>query len=158
VDPQVCRDCLGGLLTEESAALSQLETLLQREHEVLQAGDAGALNATAHQRQAKIGELAHIEEQRRQLCRSHGHSADRAGLEQLVMWCDPRGSLVSRLRDCAERAVRCRDLNDRNGILVNARLRNVSDRLAALTGRGDAVTYGPKGSAPVRPGRVLGAA
>jgi flagellar biosynthesis/type III secretory pathway chaperone len=159
VDPEVCRDCLGSLLSDESTALGQLEALLQREHEVLQAGDVAALNATAHQRQAKIGELAQIEEQRRSLCRLHGHSADRVGLEALVMWCDPEGSLVSRLRDCAERAVRCRDLNDRNGTLVNARLRNVSDRLAVLTGRGEAaVTYGPKGAASVRPGRVLGAA
>lgn len=159
MDSEVCRDCLGSLLSDESTALGQLEALLQREHDVLQAGDVAALNATAHQRQAKIGELAQIEEQRRALCRLHGHSADRAGLEGLVMWCDPQGSLVSRLRDCAERAVRCRDLNDRNGVLVNARLRNVSDRLALLTGRGEAaVTYGPKGTAPVRPGRVLGAA
>jgi flagellar biosynthesis/type III secretory pathway chaperone len=159
VDPEVCRDCLGSLLSDESTALGQLEALLQREHHELRAGDVAALNATAHQRQAKIGELAQIEEQRRSLCRLHGHSADRAGLEALVMWCDPEGSLVSRLRDCAERAVRCRDLNDRNGTLVNARLRNVSDRLAVLTGRGEAaVTYGPRGAAPVRPGRVLGAA
>jgi flagellar biosynthesis/type III secretory pathway chaperone len=158
VDADVCRDCLGGLLTEESAALNQLETLLLREHEVLQGGDVVALNATAQQRQAKIGELAHIEDQRRSLCRLHGHSADRAGLEQLVMWCDSKGTLVSRLRDCAERAVRCRELNDRNATLVNARLRNVSDRLAALTARGEGVTYGPKGTAPGRPGRVLGAA
>jgi hypothetical protein len=34
----------------------------------------------------------------------------------------------------------------------------VSERLATLPGRGDANTYGPKGTAPVRPGRVLGAA
>jgi flagella synthesis protein FlgN len=158
VDPQACREALAALLAEESAALGQLETLLQREHEVLQGGDVGALNATAHQRQAKIGELAQIEEQRRQLCRAHGHSADRAGLEQLVMWCDPHASLISRLRECAERAVRCRDLNDRNGVLVNARLRNVADRLAVLTGRGEANTYGPKGAAPARSGKVLGAA
>jgi flagellar biosynthesis/type III secretory pathway chaperone len=158
VDPEVYREALAALLTEESTALGQLEVLLQREHEVLQANDIGALNTMAHRRQAKIGELAQIEEHRRELCRAHGHSADRAGLEQLMMWCDPEGSLVSRLRECAERAVRCRDLNDRNAILVNARLRNVSERLATLTGRGDANTYGPKGTAPVRPGRVLGAA
>ena len=158
MDPEVYREALATLLGEESTALGQLEALLQREHEVLQSGDIGALNAMAHQRQAKIGELAQIEEHRRELCRAHGHSADRAGLEQLVMWCDPKGSLVSRLRECAERAVRCRDLNDRNAVMVNARLRNVSERLAALTGRGEANTYGPKGAAPVRSGRVLGAA
>lgn len=132
MDREVCRDCLGALLTDESAALGQLETLLQREHEVFQAGDVAALNATALQRQAKMGELAHIEDQRRSLCRLHGQSADRAGLEQLMMWCDPKGTLASRLRDCDARAARCGDLNDGNATLVNARLRNVADRLAAL--------------------------
>ena len=158
MDPEVYREALAALLTDESTALGQLEKLLQREHEVLQAGDIGALNTMAHQRQAKIGELAQIEEHRRELCRAHGHSPNRAGLEQLMMWCDPEGSLVFRLRECVERAVQCREINDHNGILVNARLRNVSERLAALTGRGEANTYGPKGTAPVRSGRVLGAA
>ena len=51
MDPEVCRDGLGSLLGDESTALSQLEALLQREHEVLQAGDVAALNATAHQLQ-----------------------------------------------------------------------------------------------------------
>ncbi len=160
MDPEVCRDALGTLLAEESAALTQLDALLQREHEVLKAEDIAALNAVALQRQAKVGELAQIEDQRRSLCRLHGRSADRAGLDDLMMWCDPQGSLVARLRQCAERAIRCRELNDRNGTLVNARLRNVGERLAALTGAGEgAVTYGPKGSSgPPRPGRVLGAA
>ncbi len=134
MDPDVCRDCLGALLTEESAALGQLETLLQREYEVLQVADVVALNATALQRQMLLRERADIEDERRSLCRLHGHSADRAGLEQLVMWCDPEGTLLSRLRDCAERAARCREVNDRNAALVKTRLRNVSQRLAALTG------------------------
>ncbi len=160
MDPQVARDYLATLLTEETGVLGELEALLQREHEILKSGNAAALNALAPTRQDRIGALARIEEQRRSLCRLHGQSADSVGLENLMMWCDPTGSLVSRLRGCAEWATRCRDLNDRNGILVNARLKQVEGRLDVLTARvQQGNTYGPKGSAAEpRAGRVLGAA
>jgi flagellar biosynthesis/type III secretory pathway chaperone len=69
--------------------------------------------------------------------------------------------LLARLRECAASAVRCRDLNDRNAIVVAARLKRVEGMLDALTGRPTrADTYGPRGYANSngRPGRVLGAA
>jgi flagellar biosynthesis/type III secretory pathway chaperone len=78
-----------------------------------------------------------------------------------LVWCDPRGTLVSRLRECAERAANCRDLNDRNGKVVATKLKRVEGLLEALTGRppSTADTYSPNGStSPTRPGRVLGAA
>ncbi len=127
---------------------------------MLKVNDVAALNATAVERQERIGALARIEEQRRSLCRMHGHSADLAGLQKLMTWCDPSGSLMSRLRVCADGAARCRDLNDRNGTLVNARLKRVEGLLGVLTGRGQqGPTYGPKGAYTAsRAGRVLGAA
>lgn len=160
MDPDVSRDYLATLLTEEADVLAQLEVLLQREHEVLGAQDMTAMEAAARLRQERIGALAHIEEQRRSLCSMHGHSDDKAGLDRLMSWCDPQGSLVSRVRECAQRVRRCRDLNDRNGILVTARLKHVENRLAVLTGRStSAITYGPPGPAARQfPKRVLGAA
>lgn len=160
MDPDVSREYLESLLTEEAAALAQLEVLLQREHEVLGARDAAAMEAAARLRQEWIGALARIEEQRRSFCAMHGHSPDKSGLESLMSWCDPQGSLLPRLRECAQRAVRCRDLNDRNGILVAAQLKHVENRLAVLTGRSTfPVTYGPTGAAATSlPKRVLGAA
>ncbi len=160
MDPSVCREHLTTLLSEEAGMLGKLEELLEREHVVLTANDVAALNLTAVERQERIGALARIEEQRRSLCRLHGHSADLAGLEKLMTWCDPSGSLMSRLRVCAEGAARCRELNDRNGTLVNARLKRVDGLLGVLTGRSEqTVTYGPKGAyAPSRTRRVLGAA
>jgi flagella synthesis protein FlgN len=160
VDRDVCRDCLDGLLSEESGLLQQLEEILQREHEVLNAKDLAAIDRIARTRQERMGALARTEEQRRALCTTHGESADKSGLDGLMVWCDPRGTLMPRLRECAQRAIRCRDLNDRNGTLVAARLKHVEGLLSALTGRSvEAPTYGPKGSATGRlPGRVLGAA
>lgn len=149
VDVEVCRDHLGLLLSEEIDALRELEDLLLREHDVLGAQNVAAIERAALVRQQMMGDLARTEEQRRSLCTLHGHSPDWVGLEKLMQWCDPEGSLLSRLRECAQRAIRCRDLNDRNGVLVAARLKHVTGLLNALTGgASQPVTYGPKGSAP----------
>jgi flagellar biosynthesis/type III secretory pathway chaperone len=160
VDHSTCREYLETLLTAEVDALGQLDALLQREHEVLLAKDLPAMEQAARARAEQVGALARIEERRRSLCSLHGHSPDKTGLDALMMWCDPQGSLLPLLRECAQRATHCRNLNDRNGILVAAQLKHVETRLAILTGRtNSAVTYGPKGTAPTpRPGRMLGAA
>jgi flagellar biosynthesis/type III secretory pathway chaperone len=161
VDAGVCREHLATLLREEAQLLGDLEGLLTEESRVLETSNIQVLEATTRARQERMGALARIEEQRRSLCAMHGFSADRAGLEGLMVWCDSEGGLLSRLRECAERAVRCRDLNDRNGILVAARLKRVEGMLGALTGRPTrSDTYGPRGYANSngRPGRVLGAA
>jgi len=161
MDQNVCRETLSGMLVEEARLLAQLEDLLEREQDVLKSKDVAAINATALERQERIGALARLEEQRRTLCTLHGQTPDLPGLEKVMAWCDSKGTLLPRLRECAERAARCRDLNDRNGTLVNARLKRVEGLLYVLTGRANSVhTYGPKGAcAPSsRSGRVLGAA
>ena len=148
-DTSVCRDYLATLLTDEIAALADLEDLLLREHDVLAARNVAAIERAALVRQEKMGHLAQVEEERRSLCTMHGYTADWIGLESLMQWCDPRGSLLSRVRECAQRATRCRDLNNRNGTLVAARLNQVEGMLAVLTGSASqSVTYGPKGAAP----------
>jgi flagellar biosynthesis protein FlgN len=161
MDPEVCREHLAEILTDEVGLLGELRALLERESEVLGTRDAVAVEKALIARQDRMSALTRLEEQRRALCSMHGFSADRIGLEHLMMWCDPEGSLVSRLRECAKGAAACRELNDRNGTLVNAKLRRVEGLLGALTGRPatPADTYSARGSTePSRPGRVLGAA
>ena len=160
LDRDVCREHLAEVLAEEAALLGELRTLLEREYEVLGTKAAIAVEKTVLARQERVGALARVEEHRRSLCSLHGYSADYAGLEGLIVWCDPQGTLVSRLRECAKRAADCRDLNERNGTLVAAKLKRVEGLLGALTGRtSSADTYNANGSnAPTRPGRVLGAA
>ena len=160
LDRDVCREHLSEVLAEEAALLGELRTLLEREYEVLGTKDAIAVEQAVLARQERVGALARVEEHRRSLCSLHGYSADYAGLEGLIVWCDPQGTLVSRLRECAKRAADCRDLNERNGTLVAAKLKRVEGLLGALTGRSSSAdTYNANGSnAPTRPGRVLGAA
>jgi flagellar biosynthesis/type III secretory pathway chaperone len=152
-----CREALASLLSTEVSTLAQLGGLLAREHELLVANDVETLEAVMAERQVSVGKLLRAEEERRNLCRMHGRGVDAAGIEQLMAWCDPRGTLKSRWEECANGATRCRELNDRNGALVIARMRRVESLLTVLTGQPqDAPTYGPKGAyAPVRSGRVL---
>ncbi len=160
LDRDVCREHLAEVLAEEASLLVELRSLLEREYEVMGTKDAIAVEKTVLLRQERMGALTRVEEQRRSLCSMHGYSADHAGLERLMVWCDPQGTLVSLLRQCAKSATDCRDLNDRNGSLVSAKLKRVEGLLGALTGRGSSAdTYSSTGStAPTRPGRVLGAA
>jgi flagellar biosynthesis protein FlgN len=84
--------------------------------------------------------------------------ADPQGLERLLRWCDPSNTLQRRVADCAQRAGRCRELNERNGALVTARLKKVEGLLEVLTGRtNQPKVYGRQGmfQAPGANARVL---
>ncbi|MGC8520841.1 MAG: flagella synthesis protein FlgN [Steroidobacteraceae bacterium] len=161
MDPGVCREHLTELFREESALLVELEQLLICEARILDGSDIQQIEQTTRARQERMGALARLEEQRRSLCALHGFACDRAGLEAVMAWCDPSGTLTAALRECAARAIRCRELNDHNGVLVTARLHQVESLLGTLTGRPTRPdTYGPRGygAASLRSGRVLGAA
>jgi flagellar biosynthesis protein FlgN len=146
VDPGVCREHLQKLLAEEFNALTQLETLLDREHELLIANDVDGLDRASESRQVCVGELLRIEDERRSLCRMMSVPTDAQGLERLLRWCDPSNSMQRRLGDCHQRATRCRELNERNGALVTARLKRVEGMLDVLTGRANQPkVYGRQG-------------
>ena len=153
-----CRDALASILSQEVATLAELAGLLDREHALLVANDVETLETVMEERQVAIGTLLRAEDERRALCRMHGREPDAKGIEQLMAWCDPRGTLKSSWLDCANGATRCRELNDRNGALVIARMKRVENLLTVLTGQPkEAPTYGPKGAygSPTRSGRVF---
>lgn len=158
MDPALCRESLAALLNQEGSCLDELAGLLEREHALLVANDVDTLEKAMQERQIVVGRLLQIEDERRCLCRAHGRTADVTGLQQLLGWCDPRGTLKSQMANSAQGAIRCRTLNDKNGALVIARMKRVEGLLGALTGqRPEApATYGPKGyfNAP-RSGRVV---
>ena len=155
MDPIVCLEHFSKLLTEETNALARLEQLLDREHELLVANDVEELDRAGEARQECVGELMRIEGERLSVCRMMNVSTDAAGLERLMRWCDPSGSLASRWATCADQAGRCRTANDRNGALVAARMKKVENMLDIVTGRANAPkTYAKQGgydSAPRGP-------
>ena len=131
LDHTQCREQLATLMAEVNARLAALETLLTQEYELLQARDAEGLEKSGTARQQCVGHILRIEDERRSLCRAAGHSEDPSGLHSLLVWCDPTGQLRPAMQEYLERTQRCREHNDRNGLLVNGRLQQ------------EARTYGP---------------
>jgi flagellar biosynthesis/type III secretory pathway chaperone len=148
VDASLTRDTLARLLGEENAALGEFQVLLDKEHGALKSRDIDALEALAEARQASVVKLLKVEEERRSLCSMLGFDTDLTGLAKLVAWCDPAGSLLKRYEECASHARKCRELNDRNGVLVGAQIKRVEGLLGAMTGASaEPRGYGPKGFA-----------
>jgi len=148
VDAQLTRDHLARLLAEENRALTEFESLLEREHTALSTRDIDALEALADARQSSVTGMLKLEDERRSLCSMLGYETDLAGLGKLIAWCDPRRSLAAAYEECATRARRCRDLNDRNGVLVGAHIKRVEGLLGAITGNASEPRgYGPRRAA-----------
>src|ERR1700679_2808168 len=132
MDPALCRDKMSKLINEESTGLATLMELLEHEHGLLLAGDAVALGAAINERQRCVGRIARVDDERRALSRARNLPLDAKGLESLLRWCDPAGTLAARWAECAAAAARCRMLNDRNGALVGTQLSHVRARLGTL--------------------------
>jgi len=145
-DSTHCREQLATLMADQNARLAELEGLLTQEYALLQTSDAEGLEKAGTARQQCIGDILRIEDERRALCRATGRSEDAAGFHHLLAWCDPTGLLVAAMHEYRERTRRCREQNDRNGILVNGRLH---------AGIQEGRTYGPGGDSSRGYGRKL---
>jgi flagellar biosynthesis protein FlgN len=160
VDAALTRDTLRRLLAEENAALAEFASLLDKEHTALRGRDIDGLETLAEARQGSVIKLLKIEEERRGLCSMLGYDTDLAGLGKLLAWCDPAGSLGKHYEECASRARDCRDLNNRNGVLVGAQIKRVEGLLGAMTGASaEPRAYGPRGQSNpyAATGKVLSA-
>jgi len=133
-DSTDCREQLATLMAEQNAQLAALERLLTQEYTLLHTRDAEGLETAGTARQQCISHILRIEDERRALCRAEGRNDDVAGLHDLLAWCDPSGLLMPAMQEYRERTQRCREQNDRNGILVNGRLHGDAQQ---------AGTYGP---------------
>jgi flagellar biosynthesis/type III secretory pathway chaperone len=146
MQPELCRDHVEKLLSAEIRALTQLETLLDHEHEFLRRNDIESVDKACAARQQSMIELLRLEDERQALCRMLNYSCDLQGLESMLKWCDTKGSLTRLWEDCAKRAGRCRDHNTRNGALVAARMHRIEGVLGVLTGRSkNTKVYDPNG-------------
>lgn len=154
MDPQSCRDQMSRLIREETAALGELALLLDREYAHMSSNDVELLGEAMRERHQCVARILKVDDERRALCRSLGRPHDLPGLEALLRWCDPQGTLAAAWSQCTAAAIRCSGLNDRNGALAGARLQNVQARLGVLIdGRRETVTYGPRGTCSVAAGR-----
>jgi flagellar biosynthesis/type III secretory pathway chaperone len=129
-----CRDLVERLMNEEARTLAELETLLAREHQILlQSRQVEALEDACAARQICMGTLLRIQEERRALLRLLGLRAEPQGVGALLEYCGADAALHSSWARIADVATRCRELNDRNGALVQSRIRRVEGLLGILT-------------------------
>jgi flagellar biosynthesis protein FlgN len=158
MDPQACLTQLANMLAEETRLLGTLQQQLQHEHELLVANDVEGLEQAANSRQASVVALSRLDQERRSLCRMLGYSTDHMGLSAMLTWCDPAASLAAAHATASREAQLCREQNDRNGALVNARLNRLNGMLDSMNGGAGFRTYesrGPsRGAAPVA-GRMV---
>jgi flagellar biosynthesis protein FlgN len=158
MQPQACLAQLANMLAEESRLLAQLAQQLQREHELLVANDIDGLEQAADARQASVVGLSRLDQERRSLSRMLGHGTDHAGLAAMLKWCDPSGSLAAAHAAASREAQLCREQNDRNGALVNARLNRLNGMVDRMNG-GSQRTYESRGparsSVSAPPGRIV---
>src|SRR5882724_5166234 len=99
-----CRERLGRLIHDENSALSELATLLDREHGYLEANDVVSLEGATRERQRCVARIFRVDEARRALCHDMGRPLDLKGLEDLVRWCDPQGTLAGGWAECSAAA------------------------------------------------------
>lgn len=142
-DSRLCREQVATLLQDEERQLSRLVILLEREFVAVKANNLDELDSRGAARAEATGQLLRIQDERRGMLRLLQYPDGNEGLEQLLTWCDPGSTLAPLWRRCADLATQCRELNERNSLMVNARLRRVEGMLDVITQRPRPATYGP---------------
>ena len=128
------------VLGEQIRCAEAMLEALGRESEALAAGNSDSLTLATDAKAELVTALERLELERRQL-------AEHAGDQAQADW--------QRLR---ELIARCKEQNQKNGALLNARAENVRIALKALRG-GEPELYGATGRAPARAdARPLGTA
>lgn len=146
-DTKSCREQVAALLRDEERHLTRLANLLEQEFAAVKSNNLDELDSRGAARAEATGQLLRIQDERRGMLRLLQYQDSNEGLEQLLAWCDPTRSLAPLWRHCADLATQCRELNERNGLLVNARLRRIEGMLDVITQRPRSATYGPNAGA-----------
>jgi flagella synthesis protein FlgN len=146
------------ILIEEGRLMVELEGLLQHEVEILKGEDADRIARIGAVRHRCVEALMRLEVERADLTRMLSFGEGAGAIDRLLQWCDEDGALRQRWQANLDSARRCKDINDRNGAIVGARLRRVQALLAAIRGTAPAPVYAARGSRQALSGRQLGQA
>ena len=158
-EPADVRQHLHRILVEEGQLMLELERLLQQEVTILQGEDADRIARIGAVRHRCVEALMRLEQERADLTRMLSFGDGRGAIDRLLEWCDEDAVLRTRWQATLEIARRCKDINDRNGAIVGARLRRVQTLLAAMRGAAPPPVYGAGRTAQqTLPGRQLGQA
>jgi flagellar biosynthesis/type III secretory pathway chaperone len=148
---------LNPLLDRQLAAGNALLSALETERAALAGFDVAALEQSTADKDRLVAEFDRLDGDRQRLCARLGFGPARADMVALIRAAeDPAyredsrraGPLAGRWRRLVAIAERCRDANERNGLIVSMHSRRVVKALNVLrTGRADDLTYAPAGAA-----------
>jgi flagellar biosynthesis/type III secretory pathway chaperone len=149
---------LNSLLDRQIAVGNSLLSALESEKGTLTGFDLAALADSTAEKERLAADFDRLDADRRRLLARLGYGPARSDMVALIRAAeDPAyredarqaGPLAGRWRRLVAIAERCRDANERNGLIVSMQSRRVTKTLNVLrTGRADELTYGPAGGAP----------
>jgi len=162
-------ESLGTVLDRELEAADRLLAALEAERALLIGPDPAALESATATKERLVREFEQLAAERRAVMTQLGHGVDREAMIRLLRAVEdpaytdesPRaGPLAARWRRLLDRLTKLRDANERNGLIIGLRSRQVRQALNVLrTGRPDELTYGRAGAAANRSAtRALGRA
>jgi flagellar biosynthesis/type III secretory pathway chaperone len=140
------RPHLDRILADEFRLLAELERLLHAETVIVDGDDVEAIQNMGTARHRCVDALSRLEMERNDLCRVLFPSAGRDGFAQLLRTHDPDQGLRGAWMKNLTAARRCKQINDRNGAVVIAKLGRVQQLLGALRGTSAPPVYTAKGS------------
>jgi flagellar biosynthesis/type III secretory pathway chaperone len=157
---------LNSLLDRQIVVGNALLHALESEKGTLTGFDLAALEHTTEEKERLVAEFDRVDAERQRIVARLGFGPTRTDMVELIRAAeDPAyredsrqaGPLATRWRRLVSIAERCRDANERNGLIVSMHSRRVTKALNVLrTGRPDELTYGPAGAAAAGYGRALG--
>jgi flagellar biosynthesis/type III secretory pathway chaperone len=157
---------LHSLLDRQIAVGNALLHALESEKGTLTGFDLAALEHSTSEKERLVAEFDRVDAERQRIVARLGFGPTRADMVELIRAAeDPAyredsrqaGPLATRWRRLVSIAERCRDANERNGLIVSMHSRRVTKTLNVLrTGRPDELTYGPAGGTASGYARALG--
>ncbi|MCZ8129722.1 MAG: flagellar protein FlgN [Steroidobacteraceae bacterium] len=167
MNPAALND-LASVLERQAASARRLLAALDAERTAL-AGEGSApeaLEAATADKQRCLADFEQLEQARVRVLSGAGFGPARDDMAAFLRAAEdpnyshesPRpGPVATRWRQLLELVVRLRDANERNGMIVGIRSRQVRQLLNVLrTGRPDELTYGPVGAGRAIQSRELG--
>ena len=145
-DPDRCSLELQRILDRSLECANRLLDLLRDERSALQSQDTEQLRAVTASKEQCVQRLESLEAERRSLCAAAGHGGNKAGMKDMLAWCDRSSAVTRAWNRLLQRIRQCDALNQTNGAVGRVRYEHVMSALAVLSGNsGGGALYGPEG-------------
>ncbi len=152
-----CREAMGALLASHVAQIDAANAYLQEVKRAIAKSDLESLQRSLDQPEFDVDAIERLEDERHRLLETQGFTADFAGFERCIEWCDDAtGSLAGLYQNLVEGLIALQHSIQLNQLLVDRgrdRVRRSLCLLGGLAGAGQCKTYGSDGKAEQASGR-----